>query len=495
MRFSLADTRDAAVTLVSMLLSFGSVLVLQQAFGLDDGLLVLSVALSMTLSRTNAGRSTREQLFGLVIVPVVALAAFGVGALLLDLPIAGSVLFIVAVSGAIWLRRFGPLTSRIGTFIAPPFIAVLITPAPAMPSGHGAFLPWAAVVAIIAAGWSLLTRLLAQCTGLLSPTRLASPAPLASPAREVRPRAPGERRLAPSTRMAIQLAAALAAAFLIGHLLLGQHWPWVVITAYVVTSGNRGRGDVVYKGVMRTVGALVGTAAATLLAGLFPPGDAVAIVGVFVALAIGLALRAINYSFWAASVTAALALLYGYFGEGGEQLLLNRIVGVLIGGVLAVVCAWFILPIRTRDVLRRRMFDSLAALNDVLGTARTDPERLPDEAARFRASLAAIDQLVPTLRAADVILRLRRVEQRHGHVVTALKRCAAPVETLAGVAPAELAEASKRIGQLSRRVGSLRRALAAHTDPEWAEESIAFGDTLADAALRDIDRVIVGWAT
>jgi hypothetical protein len=141
------------------------------------------------------------------------------------------------------------------------------------------------------------------------------------------------------------------------------------------------------------------------------------------------------------------------------------------------------------------MFDSLATLSDVLMVARSEPERLGLEAARFLASLAAIDQLVPTLRAADVILRLRRVERRHGHVVTALKDCMAPVEALAGLDPAELAQASARIGQVARRVGALRRALATHTEPVWAEGSIAFGDTLADAALRDIDRVVVGWAT
>jgi uncharacterized membrane protein YccC len=476
-----------------VLLTFVSALALHQAFGLSDSVLVLSVALSLTLSRTNAGRGIKEQLLGLFIVPVVAIAAFGVGFLLLDLPIVGSALFVIAVSGAIWLRRFGPLASRIGTVISLPFIAVLITPAPAVPTGQGPFVPWSAVVAVIAAAWSLLVRLVASAV-TVRPRRDGAPPPRETRDTVAPPRAAAPRLLAGSTKMAIQLAAALTAAFLIGHVLLGQHWPWVVITAYVVSSGNRGRGDVVYKGVMRTIGAVVGTAVATVLAGLFPPGDGAAVIGVFVALGIGIFLRGINYAFWAASVTASLALLYGYFGEGGEQLLLNRIAGVLIGAVLAVGCAWLILPVRTRDVLRRRMFDALAALSDVLGAARTEPERLPDEAARFRASLAAIDQLVPTLRAADVILRLRRVEQRHGHVVTSLKHCAAPIGALAALDPEELAESSTRIGQVARRVGALRRALATHSEPEWEEESIAFGDTLADAALRDIDRVVTNWS-
>ena len=51
--------------------------------------------------------------------------------------------------------------------------------------------------------------------------------------------------------MAPQMAAALAAAFTVGHAGFGEHWPWVVLTAFIVHSGNRGRLEVAYKSLLR----------------------------------------------------------------------------------------------------------------------------------------------------------------------------------------------------------------------------------------------------
>jgi uncharacterized membrane protein YccC len=63
--------------------------------------------------------------------------------------------------------------------------------------------------------------------------------------------------------MAIQLAVALTAAFLLGWLLFPEHAMWVVLTAFLVCSGNRGRGDVVHKSAL---GGDAGRAGAALLA-------------------------------------------------------------------------------------------------------------------------------------------------------------------------------------------------------------------------------------
>ena len=481
----LADLRSAAAPLAAMLLSFGSAVLLRQVFSLDVSVVILAVSLSVMLARAGQRKSVREQLVSLLVIPVVGVVGALVGYLLLTLPVVGFALFVVGVSGGVWLRRFGSVGTRIGTYVSLPFIALLVAPVAVAPTSGSGFVPWAAVVAFIAAGWALLVQLVAQRTGFIEPPRHPLPAPVGV-------RTDGARRVLPSTRMAAQLAVALALAFLLGHLLLGEHWPWAVITAYVVTSGNRGRGDVLYKGVQRTLGAVVGTGLATVLALAFPAGDPWAIALIFVLLAVGTWLRGVNYAWWAGSVTAVLSLLYDYFGVGSSGLLLERIGGVLIGGTLAVACAWFILPLRTRDVLRRRMFDSLAALSDVLGAARTAPEELADAVRRFDASLAAVDQLAPTLRAADLILRVRRLEPAHGHVLRSLRECADPVAVLADAAALP---PPKLIGQVARDVGQLRRALAARTDPEWdappqTHERQADEATLA---LLAIDATVRGW--
>ncbi len=47
----------------------------------------------------------------------------------------------------------------------------------------------------------------------------------------------------------------------------------VALTAFIVCSGNRGRGDVAHRAAMRLAGAGAGTLAATALSGVFTPGD------------------------------------------------------------------------------------------------------------------------------------------------------------------------------------------------------------------------------
>ena len=53
-------------------------------------------------------------------------------------------------------------------------------------------------------------------------------------------------------------------------------------------------------------------------------------------------------------MTAALAFLYGYFGESGVSLLHTRLAGILWGAAIAIAAAWWILPIKSGEVLRQR---------------------------------------------------------------------------------------------------------------------------------------------
>ena len=85
-----------------------------------------------------------------------------------------------------------------------------------------------------------------------------------------------------ATQMGVALGVALGVAVAVGHLVLGEHWAWVVLTAFVVCSGNRGRGDVVRKSLLRVAGGAVGTGVATILSGLFGPADPWQVVAIFV---------------------------------------------------------------------------------------------------------------------------------------------------------------------------------------------------------------------
>ncbi len=443
--------------MAAVLGAYGSALLLAHATHQHAQLLVLAVVLTLTLERTQraADRAQRARTF--VVLPLVALAASGVGHVLVEHPNVGDALFVAAIGGSIWVRRFGTAAARTGTLVALPFIAVLTTPIVSAPGSRDPTL-WAAVVAVIAFTWVSAVHL------------VTGEAAVAARPPAARARRRGARRLPASTRMAIQMALVLALAFALGRALFPAHWSWVVLTAFIVCSGNRGRADVLHKSALRLAGALGGTAAATLLAGGIPAGSAVTVAAIFAVLGVAVLLRTLSYAYWAAGITAVLALLNGYFGVSGSGVLGERLAGILAGAAIGVAVSWLVLPVRTTDVLRRRRAHALAALSDVL--AGRDPAAA---AHRFAEALVALEQIAPPLRLVG-----------RAQAIDALHACANPVATIAAASPERRAQARGALGQLARDVGALRRG-APYDDERaaWPEP----GDAL-DAALLELDAAL-----
>jgi uncharacterized membrane protein YccC len=255
--------------------------------------------------------------------------------------------------------------------------------------------------------------------------------------------------------MAAQMAVGLGVALAAGHLLFGERWAWTVLSAYIVATGNRGRGDVVHKAALRVLGAGIGTVGVSLGTVGLPAGNRWLIVALFAVLGVALVLRERSYAFWAAGVTAVVALLHSYYGDTGTSALQQRALGVLVGAAIGVAAAWFVLPVRSTTVLRRRVIDCLAALNDDLDPERTAPPAAP-------AALAAVDDVLPTWRAHHRILG-RRHNSHPVHVVAALHRLA------------QLPDDDRERRILRRDIGRVRRALVGQDDPAPAELSADLG--------------------
>ena len=500
----LRNLRLAVIAMVATLLSYACALALKHAEHLTLNLVVLAVVLALSLSRTDRASEPGERLVAILLLPLVAVAASDVGTLLAQHATIGDALYVAAVSGAIWLRRFGSHLAKAGTLITLPFVAMLITPA--VPGvGHPDVL-WAAAIGVIAYFWVAVIRVTAQQTGFVTrPTTPTTPTTPARPQTASRAqRQPARRRLPASTRMAIQMAVALAAAFAAGRALFGVHWSWLVMTAFIVCSGTRGRGDVVYRSALRIGGAATtGTIAATLIAGTFAPGDVASVIVIFIVLGLATWLRPFNYAFWAAGITSVLALLYGYFGETGATLLPHRLEGIVIGAAIGIAASWLILPVRTTDVLRRRTADALAALTDVLTAITTAPAELEARARRFAHTVTQLDEIAKPLEAHRFLSAIRRPGPHVADALDAARDANAAVSaivTSTAANPDALSDAAvtERATTILKALGRTRRALggrpaeppsADHPDP-----GPPVPDSSLEQALTDLDRALATFA-
>ena len=439
----LRSFREAALTLLAMLATLACAQWLEA--GAESA--VLAVVLSLSLARSHLAGGRRGRWEALLALPLVSLASVGVGALLRHVPWAGATVFVALMASSIWMRRFGPLALRAGSLIALPLVTLLVaSPLPARDGGALARAIVPVAIAIAALAWVTLAEAFGRRIGWLAPPDPhavdvdvdvdAPPAPAA-----------GALRPSPHTRMALQMAAAIAASFAVGAAFFPSHWSWIVLTAFIVNSGNRGRQDVVHKSALRVAGAAAGTVAALALAGVANAQGVVVAALILACVFLGVWLRPLGYGWWALFVTLALALLQGLQPAIAAplSLLWQRLVEIAIGAVIGLAAAWFVLPIRSTDVLRRRLADALAAMSEAL-----DPQRGARSAQPVVAALRRVEQLRPSFHARRLALRRWQALQP-ADWIDALVACEAPV-----VALVECGEAP---GAVRQAVGAARKAM------------------------------------
>jgi hypothetical protein len=430
--------REAMLTLLAMLATLACAQAIEP--GAASG--VLGAVLALSLARSHLADARRGAREALIALPLVGLASVGVGVLLHAAPWAGAAVFVAGMAASIWMRRFGPRALRAGSLVALPLVTILVVPR--LPHGDAGALPaWLVPVAVALA--ALACVLLARAIG----RRLRWLAPAAADvdiqAGVGRPAAAGAMRPSPHTRMALQMAVALAASFVVGYLAFPSHWSWIVLTAFIVNSGNRGRQDVVYKSALRVLGAAGGTLLATGVAGHLAAGGPPAAALVLASAFMGVWLRPAGYGWWALFVTLALALLQTFQPAAAPPLLWQRLLEILIGAAIGLAAAWFVYPIRSTDVLRRRIADALAAMSEAL-----DPQATARGPHAVVAAMRRVEQLRPSFRARHLALRRWRPSQPVDWIV-ALAACEAPLLALV--------ERGETPGAVRKAVGAARNAM------------------------------------
>ncbi|MGY0463667.1 FUSC family protein [Kitasatospora sp. cg17-2] len=470
--------RGTAVTTAAMLAAYGSALLIEHVAGLRVDVVVQAVVLAATAARVQLAADRYDRLLGLAVLPAAAAGAAEIGRLMTLHPNLADGLFTFGTALAVWLRRFGPRAARAGGLLVLPLVALLVVPPDAGPvPGHEHTL-WVALIAVVSGAWVALLQTAAVRTGLVpAPVRAPAPTPESQPKPEPEPR----RRPGVHTRTALQMAGAVGGAFVAGRAAWPDHWAWVVLTAFIVCSGARGRGDVLFKGLQRAVGAAAGTVVATAVAGSFGPHEDAAVVLIFAVLALATWLRELSYAYWAGCVTAVLSLLYGWFGQSSDDLLRTRLAAIGLGAAVGIAASWLILPLRTRDVLRRRTADALAVLTELLGASGADRPALLRGRARFAYGAAELELLARPLRAERRALGLAgrltggapsSTRPSRADVVDAVAACEAPLGVLVDGAVADPALWSDpRVARLNRAVAAnnaaVRRAIGRRPGPAY----------------------------
>lgn len=429
----------ALIAATATMLAALAALACAMAIDPEPGPGVLAVVLCMSFARSHLDHDLRGRIEAAFALPIVGLVVTGIGLLLHHAPWAGAFVFVAGIFVSIWMRRFGPNARRAGSLIALPFIVILTTPY--IPTRHvsplvAIILP--IVVALLALFWVAAFQILARRLRLLPPLR-ETIVEIPAPQQE------GTLRPSASTRMAIQMAVALAASFVVGYVFFAERWAWIVLTAFIVNSGNRGRLDVAYKSVLRVGGAAAGTILALTVTLHVGAHDATTVTLILASVFLGLWLRPFGYAWWALFVTLALALLQGFNGSTPQNILWPRLEEIVIGAILGVASAWLVYPVRSTAVLRRRMANALAALSDALDP--TTPDRNPDA---FVAALTQVDQVAPAFKASRLLTRLLKPVHPADWIDT-LEACRAPAIALIkeGQTPATV----------RRAVGAARKAL------------------------------------
>jgi hypothetical protein len=182
----------------------------------------------------------------------------------------------------------------------------------------------------------------------------------------------------------------------------------------------------------------------------------------FVLLFFALWLRDTNYAYWAGFVTLILAFLTRSKDGLDLALLSGRLEAILAGALCAVAAAWFIYPIRTEAVIRRRLADALAALDDLVAHAAQPDLEQAQRHARFARRMADLAEVAP-----PVVWhrRLAGIADRPEHPGHWIELTDGLVDR-AWVFVAGAGGRDRQCGLVRRAIGIARRAIGNHGKPD-----------------------------
>ncbi|MGW5697707.1 hypothetical protein ACWEWX_44825, partial [Streptomyces asiaticus] len=127
--------RATAVTMATVLGTYGWALLIERTAGLHVDSVIQAVVIASSLGRVQRVLDGADRLMACAVLPCAAAGGAELATLIQRHPTAGDAVFVLAMAGAIWLRRFGARATRAGTLLVLPLVAVLVLPGGTGPAG------------------------------------------------------------------------------------------------------------------------------------------------------------------------------------------------------------------------------------------------------------------------------------------------------------------------------------------------------------------------
>lgn len=174
----------------------------------------------------------------------------------------------------------------------------------------------------------------------------------------------------PVVRAALQITIASAIAMVGGLMLSRDRWFWAVLTAFLVFTNAKSRGDAALRAVQRSIGTLLGIAMGLVLATLL--GGHALWLTVFATLGVFFAFYSlqVSYAVMTFFVSITLCLVYGLIGTLTTEILILRVEETLIGAVAGTLVSFLVFPASTRSTLDTALDRWYKALRALLVAAR-----------------------------------------------------------------------------------------------------------------------------
>ena len=209
-----------------------------------------------------------------------------------------------------------------------------------------------------------------------------------------------------STKAALQVALATAAATGVGEWISPSRWYWAVLTAFVVFTGTTSRGDILTRAWQRVLGTLGGVVAGVLLAALVGQDSRIQLALIVVCVFTAFYLASLSSTVFVFFFTVLLAMLYGLLGTFSVGVLELRLAETAAGAVVGITAAFLVLPTGTRATVTEKLDSYLDTLDQLASDSIQEvvhPRGQTDLIARSRELDAALGDV--TLAAAPLVSR------------------------------------------------------------------------------------------